>query len=242
MKNFILISAAFLFLSFPTAFRGQATETKIIELPKGCITQTGNVLERRNCDIEWKDELFPNAVTDIFWFTWIPSGISVAFENSLGDEIKINYKPSDFTVKSLLDEIVKFDKRYRWQETDGVINVFPQNDYPILDARVAEFKVEKATPKQLREKLVGTTEFQNYLKAKNLADRIPGDESRRGWMYITVAGALAERHKVSLDLKNATVREILNAIVRQRGYSIWTYREYNLISDGKTHRLYNLEL
>lgn len=242
MKNSILISIAVLFLLFPAAYFGQSTELQVFPLPKGCVIQEGNVLERKDCGIVWENKEFSWAVGDIFMQTDVPSGISVAFENAGGEEIIIDSNPTDFIVKNLLDEIIKFDTRYRWKETDGVINVFPRDEHPILDVRIAKFKVEKAEARELREKLVQTKEFQKYLKAENLVDKVPDPENKYGSLFIGAAGKSSERHKITLDLKNATVREILNAIVRQRGYSTWLYSEYDVISEGKTYHIYRLEM
>lgn len=175
---------------------------------------------------------------DIFKSTDTRAGIVFAKNEDI-DEEKHILQPQSLILKDLLDSFVKVKSEYSWKEENGVINVLSKNDYSILETRISEFNVEKALPSKLRETFLQTSEFQAYLKERNLVDKV-GDG---GFGTIGIVGKISERHKVTIALKNATVREILNEIVRQRGYSTcWSYREYDLVFEGKAYKMYRLEL
>ena len=148
----------------------------------------------------------------VFDSTNTPAGISLAYNEEPYEE-KYKTQPQDLSLKDMLDSFVKVKPEYNWKETNGVINVFPQNDYLILDAQIEEFKGEDY-PWELQKKLIQTPEFQDYLKLRNLIDTIPDPENKKGFFITGFFGKPDPRQKISIYLKNSTVREILNEIVR----------------------------
>ncbi len=254
MKRIILLSLLIFTIFSAFVFAQNSEKMTVQTVPADCISDEGNVLERRNCLVKWENTYFSYAVRDIFWLTDVPYGMSVAFENAVTDEIKINSTPKKTVVKDLLDEVIKYDSRYQWNETNGVVNVSPKNDYPIMDVRIAEFKIDILFPaprlpitkdtqfpilNELEKKLIETKEFQAYLKERNLLARTPNAD-KHGFMCCGFVGKPVQT-RISIDLKNATVREILNEIVRQRGFG-WTYQEFNVIDEGKLYHIFRLEI
>lgn len=245
LKNAVLVS-----LILTTTIFGQSAQDKIAQPEsaqnKICyINDEGSVLERKTCpktDDEKDVSLsIKNDLSFLFSIVNVPLGMSLAFENVDANEITKNINPKSYVIKDLLDQIVETDSRYKWKEYSGVINIFSENDYSILETRIPEFKVENEYPWKMDELLVQTKEFQSYLRERNLIDKIPDPDNKLGFLFIGFIGKPDPRQKISIDLKNATVREILNEIVRKKGYGIWIYREYNLVSDGKFYQMYRLE-
>lgn len=228
------------FLIFPLLVFGQSTQSKI------CIKKDeGNILEREICDYKYRDEttiasFLENDLSALFSLVNVPLGISLAFEDFNDNRVNQNFIPRSFVIKDLIDQITNTDSRYQWKEENGVINLFPKDDYSILETRISEFKVDNEYSWKIDERIVQTKEFQQYLKEKNLIDRIPDPENKYGFTIIGAVGKPNHRDKISVDLKNATIREILNEIVRKKGHGAWIYREYNLISDGKFYQMYRL--
>ena len=210
------------------------------------VKDEGEILERQACafaDSKERDisSFIKKDLPDLFSLVNVPLGISLAFEDVNDAEIKQNINLESYLIKDLLDQITNVDSRYRWKEENGVINVFSENDYSILETRIPEFK-ENEYPWKMDEILIQTKEFQNYLWERNLIDKIPDPDNKHGFMITGSIGKPNPIHKISIDLKNATVREILNEVVRKRGYGTWIYREYNYVSDGKFYQMYRLEL
>jgi hypothetical protein len=242
MKRTILLSLV-VFLFSNIAFGQDLIDEDASNEQKNCYNFEGvKVLERNGCAVEWENKSFFEAVKSIFWHSSSPSGISIAFENAGENVFKFAKNPQSFVVEDLLNEVIKYDSHYQWKEIDGVINVFPGNDYSILDIRIEEFKFEKLSPTELRKKLLETKEFQQYLKTRNLIDKVPDPENKHGFINMSFIGRQNPRNKISIDLKNATVREILNEIVRQKDYGTWTYREFDRIDEGELYHIYRLEI
>ena len=58
----------------------------------------------------------------------------IGFEATAQGDNKIKVKAEKGTIRNVLDAVVQSDPRYKWEETDGVINVSPkQNKSPILE-------------------------------------------------------------------------------------------------------------
>ena len=192
-------------------------------------------------------------IEKIFQRSDVSAGIIWAKNENVYDDF-----PQDLPETNIVEAINVFileKPAYTWREINGVINIFPAFDeYSILDIRISEFKFENEFPWKMDEYLLKTKEFQEYLKNNNLvskvpqkrsgivAESIPDSEDKFGFLYIGPIGRTNPRAKRSINLKNATVREILNEIILLREYGIWSYREYDLISNGNVYRIYRLEL
>ena len=172
---------------------------------------------------------------DIFQSTCTSAGVVFANNEDIYKE-KFELQPESLMLKDILDSFVKVKPEYLWNETNNVINIFPKDDYLILDTRIAEFKVEKISPDELYKIIVQTPEFQSYIKEKNLVDRIPGN--KYGFIISGPRGRTNYRNHVSIDLKNTTIREILNEAVRQRDCATWIYREYKVEDEGINYNFY----
>jgi hypothetical protein len=189
----------------------------------------------------WDNHSFSNAVHSLFWEKDVLSGFSITFEKTAEEEIVLQTTSYSVEISDLLNEIVKFNNRYEWRDFDGVYNVFPKNDYEILNTRISNFKSENLSLAKLKEQIINIPEFQIYLKENNLIDKILDTENKYGFLCCGFLGKESSMNNVSINLKNATIREILNEIVRTRGVGGWTYREFEIVDDGKSYKIYRLE-
>jgi len=176
---------------------------------------------------------------NLFSRTGIPAGVVFAENEDIYTGFK--FQPQVLTLKEALDLFTKAKPEYVWKETNGVINIFPKNYYPILDTRISEFKIDDEFPWKMTEKLIQTKEFQRYIKERNLVDKIPDPENKHGWIFSGGVGSPNPREKRSVNLKNATVREILNEIVRKSENRFWSYQEYEVTYEGKIYYMYRLK-
>lgn len=100
--------------------------------------------------------------------------------------------------------------------------------------------MEKATKGGLLAALKESSEFKRSLTENNLSE-FPNT-------FCCGLSSSAPPNIYSVHLKNATIREVLNEIVRQNGRSTWLYREYtsDLFKDnpsgrfGENKRYYSL--
>jgi hypothetical protein len=205
-----------------------------------CPVPNGPILEREVCDsnIKLDSTDIASLVMTSLSSTEAPGGVSLSF--NFNSDILYSFKPVNMNLRGVFNSIVAAAPEYEWKEDNGVINLHPSNDYSLLDTRIAEFNVEKATKGRLLAELKESTEFKEALIENNLSEfplimgsflspppNLSGLPSPPPNMY-------------SVHLKNATVREILNEIVRQNGRSTWLYQEYTSDWIEKNKRYYNL--
>ena len=202
------------------------------QIRQRCVVSNGDILDRQVCDsnIKWKDSHIVWLLPRVFSSAKVPAGISIIFTHSGEEEKSLDFTPQNLILRNILDTVVLIQPQYQWKEENGVINVFPLVDYPILETRIAEFKSEGVTKSELIEKLLETDIFRNHLKENNLRE-----EDSTGFFTTTNI----KPKKYSLNLENATIREILNEIVRLDGNSTWMYGEYESKADT-TQKIYRL--
>jgi hypothetical protein len=174
----------------------------------------------------------------IFLQTGVPAGIVWAKNDDIFKEFL--FQPQRLTIKEALDSFTKVKSEYSWKEINGVINITPQIDYSILDIKIPEFKIEEY-PWKISERIIQTKEFQQYIKEKDLVDITPKYKNLQGiFTFGPIRNKQDPKEKISIDLKNATIREILNEAVRQSN-RIWSYREFDVVEDEKLYHEYRLE-
>jgi hypothetical protein len=135
-----------------------------------------------------------------------------------------------FTVGEALDTIVREDPRYEWEEVEGriLVRAAAARTVGVLDARVPRFAVEDATYADALGALVRailpdepqprTTRAGATLEAEPAVEREPAAEARR----------------VTLNLQNVTVLEILEALARAHGALSWRV-SYDAFGMGPEH-------
>jgi hypothetical protein len=125
--------------------------------------------------------------------------------------------------------------RYRWEEARGVVNVLPAAPLPLLDVRVGEFRAENLNVKEMLAALEATPDFKAGLAALHLTEPKPPTDG--GFIFIIGGGGkpVEPGKKFSARVRDASVREVLNEIVRQDGCAVWSYKEWTP-SAGVTKR------
>jgi hypothetical protein len=138
------------------------------------------------------------------------AGIPCGFESRRDEatEQQENTRLKKGTVREILDSIVQNTwKGYAWRLSDGVIEVMPKavlaGAPSVLNKRLPEVNIERMFIKEAATKICGEA---------RVAVLGGGD----------IGGAYRKKTgEVSLHAKNITVRDALNALVRQDGQSIW---------------------
>ncbi len=221
----------------------------LIMLVSFCFSTFAQIEKSNNDSLtDTKVELFENESKLKLGVEWYLQGVflqagrpaGIVFDNNEDVYKEFEYQPQILTLTEVLDLFVKSRPEYSWKTINGVINVFPENDYSILSTRISEFKVENEFPWKMDEKLIQTEEFQRYIKEKNLVNKVPDPDNIYGFIFFGGGGRSDPRYKISIDVKNATVREILNEIVRKSETRFWSYHEYDVTLEGKTYHLYKL--
>jgi hypothetical protein len=122
-------------------------------------------------------------------------------------------------VKDLLEDAIRADPPYEWHLTDGrIIDIYPRNkNERFLDVLVPRFKIQDKTRSVALYELTQTPAFGRMLTNLNAKLRTP----------ISGPGNFSELGpKISIELQNTSLREILNTIVIASHGSAWSAVRY----------------
>lgn len=141
----------------------------------------------------------------------IPVGLEVAAYDDEVDIYRIDFKNG--TLSDFLTQFVTENSRYAWTIGDGVVNVFPKDNYrnpilqQILTTEISSFSVKKKTSCwTLARSLASTTEIRRTLGLHGITYS-PGDPSG---FYIQQLG-----EDFTLDVSNVTLKSILNKVIKE---------------------------
>lgn len=133
--------------------------------------------------------------------------------------------PAGSSLAELLDSLVAAAPQYRWQSENGVINVLPSGVPPLLNLRLARFRAEGVTsPGEALVRLFESPEVQEAMTRPAVGARLFRGQ---GGHYEPEHTASGGGKTLSVSVDNVTVREALNAIAREHGRAMWTFRQVN---------------
>jgi hypothetical protein len=161
-------------------------------------------------------------------------GLSFYYKSPIGFEFAVGgFEPSQISAdvagksfEAALDEILAQDARYTWIKTDEVVNVYPKENRDnllksFLETKVKDFSIsERSTVLQVKQSLIKTPEVIELLKATNTEPFQTGFFSQDLRLIYALDG-VRKRKFYSLQIPNATVREILNRLIKESGRQYW---------------------
>lgn len=145
----------------------------------------------------------------------VPNGI----EYSAADRNEAKLVLESGSLREILDSIVKQEPLYRWELVNGVINFVPAGERDpfietLLKTAVANYDPGKWTIKfQLRDAIGDTPEVKKLLESYKMELA-----KYRDYPY---SDSIYTRKDVDLKMSNATVKEILNRIVKISEHKGW---------------------
>ena len=185
-------------------------------------------------DVSIRKSNMPLALSEIAYTCNIPIGVEISPDDDVLKERNIVVQIESGTVKDLLDSVVSQNPLYAWNIEDDVINVFPKgNREPVLksllETRIEAFRVDPDRGRlTFRESLTESPSVKSVLAAFGVKSNNEVFSSRdirplsRGY---------------SLNVSNATVKSILNRVVRESATKFWIV---NLDGEKRQHLLLNL--
>lgn len=170
-------------------------------------------------------------------FSSAPSSVRMGFQNLLlvsgfpggvaapgncDDKQERTVRLKGKTLHEALETLVHADDRYRWRVDGGVVNLLPVNTLPaLLGTRVSSYDSRDAADiATAGAYLMGLPEVRQAAARLGLAKNGSGTG-----LYAIPRGAPPPRRSLGVRLQEATVLEILNAIVRKNGHGVWFYTE-----------------
>jgi hypothetical protein len=219
LKNHILFCiATLMFLASAQISFGHSPEKDLLEQP----------VRMLNVNAE---NIF-SALSEIVSKCKVPIGFESALEGNENLEVHINIRKG--SLRDVLDAIVEQDYRYEWKLTDGVINIYPKvrrDDFlrDLLNTQVHQFNIMKGTSRfSIRVGITDLPEIKAKLEDKKISRDIAA------W---TNADYVEASPGFILSMSDATVREILNQIIKTSEAKFWALRR-----TGEGYQFLNLNL
>lgn len=157
----------------------------------------------------------------------VPCGVQINSEmSSETHDERISLHLSQVDIGTALDALVAANPRYRWEASEGVIHLSPAAGAGgVLDTRIANVHIQNRTQEQAEQEIVELPEIQAELNRLHLQSG-----NFEHWSINKYADAI----RISVDLSNTTLRQLLDCISRQTNYwSVSRFGNYLLINLGE---------
>lgn len=166
------------------------------------------------------DSDFFGALQEVSYKYDVPMGIETDAQGQSAKHISVNV--SQGTVADIFNALTQQAPDYRWVESSGVVNVMPrQNVDSLLDLKIAAFHVTHASPDVLHAEIRSLPEVVAWLNQHHLVEHGPFTSS-----ILIGRNGKTDQPRVSLRLKNMTLREIMNTVVKKPGFRVWFVGRY----------------
>jgi len=121
------------------------------------------------------------------------------------------------TVADILNAIIAQEPGYKWAQVNGVLIVMPEvNPNSIVGLQIAHFHVRNADLFGIHTAIVSLPEVKKWLEQNHLTERT-------AFAFDMLVGKDGYNPpRVSLNLRNVTLRDIMNEIVRRPGFHSWS--------------------
>jgi hypothetical protein len=161
----------------------------------------------------------------------VPIGLESPLDHRLGYEgngAPIEVKSG--TVQDVLDAVISFRPGYKWEEVDGVINLFPRNGREsLLEVKISKFSVKDKSTGEIINTLLASPEVSTKLLELGLE--------------IDHTSPLPSGYDVSSSrpytfaLENVRVRDILNYLIKNTHNKYWCVQRF-----GPAKRYFSLRV
>ena len=182
--------------------------------------RSSSLLDRQAKGANLKDVMVGQAAVNALLDAGVPGG--VANVSDCNQPATHSFTPRDSSLRGVLDAIVAIDPLYRWEVKEGAINVIPGDKLPtFLAVRMSRFDiVEVSSPREVVPQLLKVPEVRR-------AQAGLGRHAVEGRVqpFCPEGCPPNEKKKISMSLKNVTVREALNAVAREHGSAVWWFRQ-----------------
>ena len=197
---------------------------------KAVVKTRTDLAERRLKNVQIEKQSLGQLFAALSFRYNIPTGLEIARSGNHLDLYRIDFREGKLS--QLLKQFVCENPEYAWKIEDGVLSIFPKDDYrdplvrEILSTKISSFSVsERTSTWNFRENLLSTPESETVLR---LYGTSPGS-GYLGGFYIPQLG-----RKFSFDVSDLPVKSILDKVVRESPVA----RYWSILNDAPERRLY----
>jgi len=149
----------------------------------------------------------------------VPISLEVATNEDLLKSKTLTVQLKKATLADVLDDIVRQKPAYTWEVSESSIRVFPKSEFrdpllqSLLELRIDRFVLPKRAAKlTFRQTLSNRPEFKSLLASYGVSSSIE---------VFSAYDIAPFGNDFSLDVENATVRSILDSIIRASPIKYW---------------------
>lgn len=154
----------------------------------------------------------------------VPISFEVATDDELSKSKDLKVQIKRGTLANVLDSIVTQKPSYIWEVSEHTIRVFPKSQFRdpllpvLLDLRISHLVTTKPIIKfSFRQQLTQQPEIKNLLESYGVS---PSVEAFSGYDFRPFG------RDFSLDLENASVRSILDYVIKNSETKYWFINRY----------------
>jgi hypothetical protein len=138
------------------------------------------------------------------------------------------------TVREAMDALVAANPNYQWDFKDGVVELMPRVDVPLLHVKIGKFQVD-STERETPAILEGLLRLPEVRARAAQLDLKPGLGQGGPGVY-DEHPVHREPARIHANWQNLSLLEALNGIVRASRKAVWIYRETDCSGD-KTYSI-----
>ncbi len=192
--------------------------------------KTSDLTQRQLANVRIEEEYISTLLSHFSSAYHIPVGLEVARNGDERASYKINFKKG--RLSDLLNEFVAEHKQYAWTIENGVLSVFPTDDYrdpllkELLTTNISSFSIKRGTSTWgFGEAVVATPEIKRIIELRG----VTCDAGYLGGFYIQQLG-----YYFTLDVSNVTLKSLLDQVIKESPVA-----KYWVIShENSANRLY----
>jgi hypothetical protein len=172
---------------------------------------------------------------DVLWGSGLNGGfaeIGGCSESEL-PQGSLKLKPG-ITVREAMDALVAANPNYQWEWEDGMVNLLPRVEIPLLDTRITSFQMD-ATDREVPA-VVGYMLRLPEVRAREAELGLKEALGQGGLGSLDVHPVPRQPVAVHIDVANLSLRHAINKIARILPKTVWVYREDDCGTD-KTYRV-----
>jgi hypothetical protein len=200
--------------------------TSLVCAQESAVAKKGSALaDRQLKNVRIEGQSIESLFTALSLSYNVPIGLEIASNDDEFATYALALKEG--TLTNLLTQFSNQHTQYTWEVKDGVINIFPKQNYrdfvldELLRVQISKFSVrENSSCWTLEESLTNTVEVRKILQTYGL--------SRRG---LNFSGAYFPQvgRQFKLDVTDMTVKSILNKVIRESPVAkIWLIKRYSV--------------
>jgi hypothetical protein len=158
--------------------------------------------------------------------TRIPGGIA-QLEGCSGVPVLHLTAKRGMTIREAMDALVSENPSYQWQLEGGVVNLIPRSgSAALLDAKIRSFQLNTTD-----QKMDAHAVLYDIIRVPEVRQRAAELKLQPGMMQggpgvYDEHPAKREPVPIMISLKDVSLREAFNSVVRTYGHTIWIYREH----------------